>query len=399
LGLHAERRALVTPAPRYGTVAVILHWTIAVLVVVQLCGGLLMTRYAEDLALKFRLYQFHKSLGATILMLMALRLAWRLMVPPPPWPASLNAIERRLAVLVHAALYALLMTTPLSGWARVSAAPLAIPTLLYGVVPAPHIPFLAHLSLDEKKMLEPVLKNVHSVLGWAVLATIALHVAAAFRHTMLQDGIMLRMLPHKKKNSSWFSRSPVWAAGVGVTALLALQPVSSSATRAVEWSVDSASSKVSFEASAGGQPVKGVFKRFTAQIDFDPEALESSKIRVAIDLSSARTGAAEVDKALPSADWFDVRQFPQATFQSSAIRALGGERYELRGDLSLRDAVRPVLIPFTLHIDDNGQAQAEGEFTVSRSDFGVGPALPAGGLTVDDAVQVMLNLNAMRMDN
>lgn len=375
--------------------AILLHWTVAALVFAQLGGGFLMTHYVQDLALKFRLYQLHKSIGATILALMLARIMWRLATRQPPWPDFLRQWERRLAGLVQAMLYILLTALPLSGWARVSAAPLAIPTMLYGLIPAPHILFLAQLPLEEKKALEPLLKNVHSVLGWAVLALAALHVAAAVRHIILQDGVMSRMLPRCKKTPL----SPSWIFGAGIAALMALQAVSIRPAQAVEWSVDASASSVGFEAAAGGQTIKGAFKRFTAEIDFDPDAPESSHVRVAIDLSSASTGTAEVDQALPSPDWFDVKQYAQATLRSTSIKSLGSDRYELHGELSIRNASRPIVLPFALHVDDDGQAVAEGKFTVSRADFGVGPASPVGGMAVGDAVQVSLKVSAQRLDN
>jgi polyisoprenoid-binding protein YceI len=187
--------------------------------------------------------------------------------------------------------------------------------------------------------------------------------------------------------------------GVGFGAALALQAASISPAQAMEWSVDPDHSSIAFETTVGERLVKGAFKRFTAQIEFDPDAPGSGSIQVSVDLASARTGTADVDKALPSSDWFDARQFPQALLRSNSIRALGGDRYELRGQLSLRDASRPVVVPFTLHVDDNGEARAHGEFSVSRSDFGVGPSTLVDGTVVDDAVQVILNVSATRLDN
>jgi polyisoprenoid-binding protein YceI len=210
---------------------------------------------------------------------------------------------------------------------------------------------------------------------------------------------MLRTLWFLRKSSHASVRlmSAITGAGFGVA--LALQAVSISPALAMEWSVDLAQSSIAFETTVGQRPLKGAFKRFTADIEFDPDTPGAANIRVTVDLSSARTGNAQADQALPSTDWFDVSQFPRALLQSNSVRALGGDRYELRGRLSLRDASRPVTFPFTLHVDDSGQARAQGEFTVSRSDFGVGPSTPVDGTPIDDAVQIILDVSATRLDN
>lgn len=210
---------------------------------------------------------------------------------------------------------------------------------------------------------------------------------------------MSRMLCFFRKSSRLSSRLLSTMTSVGFGAALAFQAASASPAQAMEWSVDLAHSRIAFETTVGERLVKGAFKRFTAQIEFDPDSPGGANIQVSVDLSSARTGTAQVDKALPTPDWFDVMQFPQAMLQSNSVRALGGDRYELRGQLSLRDVSRPVALPFTLRVDDNGEAHVQGEFTVSRSDFGVGPSSPIDGTVVDDAVQIILDVNATRQDN
>jgi polyisoprenoid-binding protein YceI len=285
----------------------------------------------------------------------------------------------------------MLIALPQGGWARVSTALLGIPAILFWVLPA--IP--RQLLLEEKELLEPTLKDIHSVLAWAVLSLTALHVAATGRHIASKDGVMSRMLSSYKKNRV----SSRWILSQAAAALIALQAASAVPAQAMEWLVDTAGSSIAFEASVDGQTIRGAFEQFSADIEFDPDAPETSSIQVAIELSSLRTGIAEADKALPSSDWFDAIQYPQATLRSTSVRPLGGDRYELRGHLRVRNTAKPVVLPFTLHVGDDGQAIAQAEFTVNRSDFGVGPASPAGGAAVDDAVRVAVKLNAQRMDN
>lgn len=179
---------------RYDAVAIALHWMIAVAVAAQLAMGWSMTAMRPGTYLQFQLYQAHKSVGMTILALSLLRLGWRLLHVPPPLPAAMPAWERRLAKVSHITLYALLLGLPLSGWAVVSASPLNIPTVLYGAMPLPHIPFLA--SLPNKSAAEPILKGVHEAGVWMLIALLTAHIGAALRHHfLLRDNVLVRMVP------------------------------------------------------------------------------------------------------------------------------------------------------------------------------------------------------------
>ena len=181
-------------ARRYSAVAILLHWVSALGVLVLIGLGLTMTH--ADLAplRQFQLYQWHKSVGITVLALTALRVLWRLTHRPPTHPAGMPARERRAAGAAHALLYLLLIGLPLTGWAVVSLSPFNIPTVLYGLVPWPHLP-LADLVPDPDAA-EGLLKRVHALGAWFLAALLAVHVAAALRHhLLLRDDVLRRMLP------------------------------------------------------------------------------------------------------------------------------------------------------------------------------------------------------------
>jgi cytochrome b561 len=179
---------------RYDAVAITFHWLIAIAIAGQLTMGWLMTSMKPGTYSQFQLYQAHKSLGMTILLVSVLRLVWRLLHTPPPLPTSMPAWERRLARVSHITLYTLLLALPLSGWAVVSASPLNIPTLLYGVVHLPHIAFLA--NLPNKNAAESLLKELHETGVWILIALLVGHVAAALRHHfLLHDDVLVRMVP------------------------------------------------------------------------------------------------------------------------------------------------------------------------------------------------------------
>lgn len=181
---------------RFGLIAVSFHWLVALLFFAMVAIGLAMTNLPLTHPLTFPLYQLHKSIGATIFVLVALRLAWRLASPVPPLPSEMPVWERRAAQLAHWGLYALLLLLPLVGWVIVSASPLGIPTVLYGVVRLPHIGFIA--ASPDKEAIGKVASTVHATLAWSAVGLVTLHAGAALRHHFwLKDGILGRMLPSR----------------------------------------------------------------------------------------------------------------------------------------------------------------------------------------------------------
>jgi cytochrome b561 len=188
---------------RFGLVAVTLHWLIALLFLFMIGLGLVMTRLPITDPWTFPLFQLHKSVGVTIFALVAFRIAWRGGNAAPPLPGNLKPYERALAHLTHYGLYAALVLMPLTGWITVSASPLGIPTLLYGVIPLPHIGFIA--ARPDKEAIESVAGWVHTILAWSALALVCLHFAAALKHHfILRDDVLRRMLPSR----ALFQRKP-----------------------------------------------------------------------------------------------------------------------------------------------------------------------------------------------
>jgi cytochrome b561 len=126
---------------RYTVIAILLHWLIAVLILGLLVMGFVMSALPFGSPFKFPLFQWHKSFGILVLLLSLLRLGWRLRHPPPPLPAGSKLWEKILARGTHWAFYGLMLGMPLVGWLAVSASSLGIPTILFGLVPWPHLPF------------------------------------------------------------------------------------------------------------------------------------------------------------------------------------------------------------------------------------------------------------------
>lgn len=180
---------------RYSTVAIVLHWMIAAAIVAQLAGGLWMVgaiRSTDAQALAFHAYQWHKSLGLAILVLTALRLGWRLASPPPALPVAMTRIERIASRVTHGSFYVLTLGMPLVGWAMVSASPLGLPTMVFGLIELPHIGWLSGLGGG----VEAAFKSAHRAMGYALIGLLALHIAAALKHHLIdRDDVLARMLP------------------------------------------------------------------------------------------------------------------------------------------------------------------------------------------------------------
>lgn len=193
---------------RYSSLAMILHWLIAVLILGNLVLGLRMGG-AHGLA-QFQMFQLHKSLGISVLLLSLVRIAWRLANPPPPLSAALRPWERVLARITHGAFYLAMIALPLTGWLIVSASKFNLPTLLFGTVPWPHIAPVHAASIAERARIEGVAGSTHEVLAWMMIALIVLHVAGALKHQFVdRDGIVGRMLPGRAPKSERLFDAPL----------------------------------------------------------------------------------------------------------------------------------------------------------------------------------------------
>ena len=152
-----------------------------------------------------------------------------------------------------------------------------------------------------------------------------------------------------------------------------------------------AGSEIAFTTRQMGVPVEGRFGKFSAQIALDPKKPETGSVAFTIDTGSARFGSAELDAEVPKATWLNVPRFPQATFQSSAVRAAGPGRFEVTGKLGIKGSVRDVVVPVAV-TQAGGTSTATGSFTIKRLDFKVGEAEWADTSMLANDVQVRFKL-------
>ena len=169
----------------YTRTAIALHWLLAAGLLGMIGMGLYMTSLPFSPA-RLKLYNWHKWAGVVILGLSVVRLLWRL-THRPPVDVAMAPWQRRAAHLTHLAMYALFFAVPLMGWAYSSAA--GFPIVLFGVLPLPDF-----VAADRE--LAEAIKPFHAWLAWTLLGLIALHVAAAMKHQLLdRDGLLQRMAP------------------------------------------------------------------------------------------------------------------------------------------------------------------------------------------------------------
>lgn len=182
-----------TDSGRYTAIAKTLHWLIAAAILGMLVLGWVMGDLPNG-GNKFAAFQWHKSIGITILLLSLARLAWRLTHTAPPLPSGMPAWEKFAAHATHILFYALMIGMPLAGWAIVSTSSLTIPTMLYGVIPWPHLPLLPELA--NKKEIHEAAEQLHGLGAYLLAALIVLHIGAALKHHFInRDDILARMAP------------------------------------------------------------------------------------------------------------------------------------------------------------------------------------------------------------
>jgi cytochrome b561 len=181
---------------RYTAVAMLLHWLTAAGIAALIVIGLIMTQLTAQISQMeiFTLYQLHKSIGITVLLLVVVRVVWRLTHRPPPLPDEMTPAEKGAAHGLHWLLYAFMIGMPLTGWAVVSSSPFNLPTVLFNLVPWPDLPVLP--TLANKAAVSHVLGWVHAYGSWILIVLLAVHIGAALRHHVIKrDPVLTRMIP------------------------------------------------------------------------------------------------------------------------------------------------------------------------------------------------------------
>ena len=155
--------------------------------------------------------------------------------------------------------------------------------------------------------------------------------------------------------------------------------------------LQAAGSEIAFTTRQMGVPVEGKFGKFNARVVLDPKKPEAGSVAFTIDTGSARFGSAELDAEVPKATWLNVPKFPQASFQSTSIKAAGAGKFEVTGRLTIKDATQNVVVPVQV-VQAGANSTATGSFSIKRLAFKVGDGEWSDTSLLADDVQVRFKL-------
>lgn len=178
--------------------------------------------------------------------------------------------------------------------------------------------------------------------------------------------------------------------------LLAATLIFADHAQALEWALNKQQSRITFEMVAADGSLSGQFEQFEAEIRFDPDYLNITEIRAAVDMNTVSTGNSSFDEMLRSPQWFDTQTYPAAGFEATELhKGASDGQYILQGNLTVRGVSAPVSIPVSISIAQ-GDARVTGETIIDRNAFGLG----VGAQTAPgDIVVIRIDLLATRLDN
>jgi cytochrome b561 len=175
---------------RYGSLAIVFHWTMFLLVVAVGILGLLHDSWPKRTQAFW--INVHAMLGLLLWLMLMVRFWWRVRHPPPLLPSGVGALSRRLSVPVHMALYALMFITPIIG---------VVTFIWHGRIFDFGIFHLDFGVRSNRAVFRPT-EDIHGYLAYALFALAGAHAAAAlWRHFLLHDGALGRMWPMREGRS------------------------------------------------------------------------------------------------------------------------------------------------------------------------------------------------------
>ncbi len=386
----------------FGWVTKCFHWLTALLILTAIVLGVLAHDAAFDtsqqLARKAWLFSFHKTVGIAAFFVAVMRVIWAL-TQPRPGKISGKSWEHRLAEVAHWALYFSMILVPLAGWVTHAASS--------GYAPI-WWPFGQSLPLVPKSPdLSVIAGQIHMAWEKILIIAILLHVAGALKHHLIdKDATLRRMLVGSPDVQVTPNHKSLIGPGVAVGAFIVVAaigwaradvaaPNSQNALAqpaASGWTVENGT--VAITVMQFGNAVDGQFADWTAAIEFDPDVAAGAAGSVEGQIAIGSLTLGSVTGQAMGPDYFAADQFPTANYNGNIIAVQDG--HVLIGNVTLRGTTRPFEMPFTLTVD--GQtADAEGQFSLARLDFGIGTNQQDGGQLGFD-VLVNVALTATRSD-
>jgi polyisoprenoid-binding protein YceI len=162
------------------------------------------------------------------------------------------------------------------------------------------------------------------------------------------------------------------------------------------WKITPERSSIQFSATQNGAPVKGEFKKFSGDINFDFNQLTENKVKIVIDMNSVSTSYPDLTTTLKASDWFDMKLFPEAIFEAAQFEKMGANQYQAKGTLTIRDQAVPVTLTFTADQSSPNSVVVKGFTTLKRTAFGVGRGEWASVSEIKDDVRVDFVVSAVK---
>ena len=389
---------------KFGSLAQVLHWATAAMIIGQYALAKLAERADEagSPLTQLALLANHKSLGMSILTLAIVRVGWRLINPPPAPPASIPLWQNRAAAVTHWALYVLIFAIPLSGWLMSSAS--AYSVSWFNLFTFPDL-------VEPNEVLKDQFHEMHHYLAEALFVLALVHIGAALKHhfydrdTVLKGmssitsmgvftGLLLSILFALNSVSAPTNKTPPPAEPLPQSK----QPLNETTEFPLDsseltlWKIDYASSELAFSATQAGADFTGVWETWSAQVYFDPQNLEASQARVEITISSVNTNDNDRDTTLMDNDWFDQTNHQLASYQANKFTVTEHGNFIAHGQLKIKGFTTEVPLEFTL--SDDGELLT-GKAQLDRLKLQVGTGEWLDTTWVGESVQVLVKLVRM----
>lgn len=160
------------------------------------------------------------------------------------------------------------------------------------------------------------------------------------------------------------------------------------------FNIDPAHSQINFVAEAKFISCHGFFEKWDAEVNLDPQKIESSSVKINIDAASINTRIAQRDTHLKSKDFFAVDQYPKITFLSKSVSKTGASNYSVTGDLTIKGVTKEVQVPLEQVFYENNRSRFRGSFQISRKEFGV--SFDSNMNPIQDMVKVQVDINVVK---
>jgi len=352
----------------YSSIAIILHWLMALVIFLLLLSGFsIYFELAEEDSFLFKLYQWHKSLGVTALILIVLRLAWRL-THQPPQIESFSDQELRKAKLGHYLMYLLILVLPLSGWLLVSSSITGVPTIVFDTFVFPHLP------VSPSESINTFTAYAHLGLACLLLILIIGHIYFVIHHTRSGHHILKRIKPQSVLQYSVIGLFTLGIISLGANNFSAKQTV-------VE--TDLSQSSLQFTGVHAGQKFTGKFSDWSLDSNLLDTKSKTPRFNLNIKTDSVSTGNPFYDETLSETDWLDISNHLDISFVSTKALTLDNSSYQLNGDLTIKGIIYPHKVT-VFKTEDT----LTSEFTLSRLSLGIGSLADPDAEWVDDEIKI-----------